>query len=278
MAAEEGSFSAAARALGTTQPTVGRQVAALEEELGVSLFERVGNRLEPTEAAVDLLEHARTMGKAANALSLAAAGQSASIDGTVRVTASQLISSFLLGPLVARLRKEHPGIVLELVATNAVQDLRRREADIAVRNAAPTHGDLIGKRLPDAVARAYAHPSYLQRFGGRLTPERLAEADFFGFENTGLMVQGLQALGVPVTLESFPVISDDHLVQWNLAKQGLGICFVMEEVGDADPEMVQVLPELPGLPIQMWLVTHRELRTSRRIRLVFDALGELLGP
>lgn len=277
--AEEGSYSAAARALGLTQPTVGRQIAALEEELGVALFERVGHGLEPTEAALELLEHARTMGRAANALSLAAAGQSSAIDGSVRITASQLISSYLLGPLVARVRRDHPGIRLELVATNAVQDLRRREADIAVRNAPPAHDDLIGRRLEDAVARPYARRGSLGAPGEPLTAETLARADFLGFEDVGRMVQGLNALGYPVTAANFPIVTDDHLVQWNLARQGLGICIVMEQVGDADPDMERVLPDLPGIPVQMWLVTHRELRTSRRIRLVFDALAEALtGP
>jgi len=275
--AEEGSYSAAARALGLTQPTVGRQVAALEDELGVALFERVGNGLEPTAAAVELLEHARTMGHAASALSLAAAGQSASVDGTVRITASQLITAYLLGPALARLRQEHPGIVLELVASNAVQDLTRREADIAVRNGSPDRGDLIGRRLPDAVGHAYAHRDYLARFDPPLTVDRLAEADFLGFDDTARMVEGLQAMGVPVTTDCFTVLTDDHLVQWSLARQGLGICLVMAAVGDADPEMVRV-PGVPAIPIPMWLVTHRELHTSRRIRLVFDALAEHLAP
>jgi len=277
VAAEEGSYSAAARALGLTQPTVGRQVAALEEELGVALFERVGIKLQPTDAALELLEHAREMGRAANALSLAAAGQSAAIDGTVRITASQLISAFLLPPVIAGVRKAHPGVRLELVASNAVRDLRRREADIAVRNGSPSNAELIGRRLPDALARPYVHRDYLASLPAPPTPDSLAGVDIFGFDDNPRMIEGLQALGYPVTAENIHVMSEDHLVQWQLARRGLGVCLVMEVVGDADPDMVPLLPELPAIPLPMWLLTHRELHTSRRIRLVFDAMAECLS-
>jgi DNA-binding transcriptional LysR family regulator len=278
VSAEEGSYSAASRALGLTQPTVGRQVAALERELGVALFERVGNLLEPTAAGLELLEHARAMGVAATGLSLAAAGRSAAVDGVVRVTASQLISAYLLGPVVERLRREHPGITLDLVASNDVRDLRRREADIAIRNRAPAHAELIGRRLPDSTARPYATPAYLASLGDPLTPELLAERGaFFGFDDPERMVEVLRAIGLPVTVASFPLVTADHLVQWTLARRGHGVCIAMTEVGDPDPDMVPALPALPGLPIPMWVVAHREVRTSRRIRIVFDAIVQALG-
>lgn len=276
--AEEGSFSAAARALGSTQPTVGRQVAALEQELGVALFERVGNTLQPTASGLELLEHARAMGVAANRLSLVAAGQSEAIDGVVRITASQLHTAHLLGPVVATLRARHPGITFELVASNAVRDLRRREADIALRNAAPSHAELIGRRLPDMVARPYATPGYLASLGDDPTAtEILSKATFFGFDDSPRLARTLQELGYPVSPANFAVQSEDHLVQWSLARQGLGVCVAVERVGDADPAMIRAGPSLPGLPLPLWLVTHRELHTSRRIRIVFDALADALG-
>ena len=139
--AEEGSFSAAARALRSTQPTVGRQVAGLEEELGVTLFERVGTRLELTVSGLELLEHVRAMGDAANRTSLVATGQSESVEGNVSITASEAIAAFLLPPILEKLRRSHPGITLELVISNEARDLHRREADIAIRNFEPEHPD-----------------------------------------------------------------------------------------------------------------------------------------
>ena len=277
--AEQGSFSAAARVLGTTQPTIGRQVAALEDELGVVLFERVGNGLELTSAGLDLVEHVRAMGEAANHIALVAAGQADAIDGTVCLTASELIAAYLLPPVIAGLRREHPGIELEIVASNSVRDLLRREADIAIRNVAPTHPDLVARSLGERRARPYASREYLSRIGNPRTPAALAEVgEFFGFDRSDMMLEVLRADGLPLTPASFPIVTSNHLVQWELAKRGAGICFVMEEVGDATPGMVRVLPELKPLPVPIWLVSHRELRTSRRIRLVFDALADALAP
>lgn len=275
--AEEGSFSAAARALGLSQPTVGRQVAALEEALGVVLFARTGTALELTEAGLAVAEHARAMGAAATRLSLAASGTSEALEGDVCVTASELIAAFLLPPVVAGLRRDHPGIRLEIVAANDVRDLLRREADIAVRNVAPTEPDLVGRRLGARRARMYATPEYLARIGPVTGPADLSGADFFAFDHSDLMVEGVRPLGLELTRANFPMISGSHLVQWELCKRGLGIGFFMEDVGDPAPEVVRVLPSLPTLPVPIWLVSHRELRTSRRIRVVFDRLAEVLA-
>jgi DNA-binding transcriptional LysR family regulator len=277
VAAEEGSFSAAARALGTTQPTVGRQVAALEEELGVTLFERVGTSLALTKSGIDLVEHVRAMSEAATRVSLAATGQSSSIVGSVCITASEAISAYLLPPIVKRLRREQPGIEIELVASNKARDLQRREADIAVRNFRVEQPDLIAQKLKDSRAHMYAAPSYLKQLGRVESANDLKRAELFAFDRTDLMIDGLRALGVEVTREQFPIVTENHLVQWELCKQGVGICIMMEEIGDAEPRVRRVLPSMAPLPIPMWLVCHRESRTSRRIRLVFDLLAEELA-
>lgn len=277
VAAEEGSFSAAGRALGIAQPTIGRQVAALEAELGVALFERIGNTLELTSAGLDLMEHVRAMSDAATRVSLAATGQSLSIDGSVCITASELIAAYILPPILGRLRLTHPGIEIEIVASNAARDLRRREADIAVRNFTSTQPELVARKIADRHARLYASPAYLARIGNPTSPSDLSRAEFFGFDRTDVMIKGLRAIGVDVSPKSFPIITDNHLVQWELCKQGVGICIVMDEVGDVEPRVRRVLPKLPPLPVPIWLATHQEVRTSRRIRVVFDLLAEELG-
>jgi DNA-binding transcriptional LysR family regulator len=274
--AEEGSFSAAARALSMAQPTVGRQVAALERELAVTLFERVGTSLELTATGLDLVEHVRVMGDAATRVSLSATGKSSAIVGSVSITASELVAAYLLPPIVGRLRVDYPGIELEIVASNQARDLQRREADIAIRNFRTSQPDLISRKIKDSNARMYATPGYLKRLGGLKSPKDLPKAELFAFDRTALMIDGLRALGVEVTREQFPIVTANHLVQWELCKHGVGICIVMEEVGDAEPRVQQVLPKLPPIPIPVWLVCHRELRTSRRIRLVFDRIAEEL--
>jgi len=277
VAAEEGSFSAAGRALKLAQPTVGRQVAALEEELGVTLFERVGTKLEPTQAGLALLDHLRVMADAASKVSLTSAGHAEALEGLVCITASQLISAYLLPPIVAKIRAAHPGIQLELEVSNTLRDLQRREADIAIRNTAPTQPELIGKNLGMRYGRLYATPEYLDRVGRPKGPDDLQRLEIFGFDHTSIMVDGLKHLGIHVSPSNFPIVTGDHLVQWRMTLAHIGACIAMEDVGEADPRVERVLDELPLFPVPMWLVTHRELRTNRRIRVVFDALAEALS-
>jgi DNA-binding transcriptional LysR family regulator len=274
--AEEGSLSAAARALGTTQPTVGRQVAALESELEIALFERVGTRLELTPTGLDLVEHVRMMADAAMRVSLAATGQSLSVEGTVCITASESVAAYLLPPIVAQLRLDHPGIELEIVASNEVRDLHRREADIAIRNVPAGQADLIARKVNDGRAFLYASPAYLERVGPVRSVPDLARVELFAFDRSDAMIDGLRAMGMELTRSQFPVVTGSHVVQWELCKQGVGVCVMMESVGDAEPLVQRVLEEV-ALPVPMWLVCHRELRTSRRIRLVFDRLAKELA-
>ncbi|WP_106094838.1 LysR family transcriptional regulator [Enhygromyxa salina] len=275
--AEEGSFSAAGRALNMSQPTIGRQVSALEQELDVILFERVGNALALTPTGIDLVEHVRAMGEAATRVSLTAAGQSLSLDGTVCISASQITATHTLPPIIAGLRAKHPGIEVEIVATNDPSDLSRREADIAIRSFRPTQPDLVARKVKDGFARLYGSPAYLEKIGNPTTAEALSQAQFLGFDRTDALMNGLNALGLSLTPSSFAVITDNQLVQWELTKQGVGISIMMEEVGDAEPCVRRALPDFPPITVPTWLTTHRELSTSRRLRVVFDLLLEGLG-
>ncbi len=276
--AEEGSLSAAARALGMTQPTLGRQVTALEEELDVVLFERVGRGLTLTASGLELLDHVRSMGDAAGRVSLVASGQAQSIEGTIAITASEVNSAFLLPSILGRLRRLHPGVELKIVASNSVRDLRRREADIALRNGRPTDPALVATRLRDTPARLYASRSYLERIGNPKTPKDLGDAAFIGFsDDGGRLMNGLNAMGFSLTPKNFPIHTESHLVLWELVKNGLGIGVIIDEVGDAEPRVERVFPALAPIPVPMWLVAHREVHTSRRVRMVFDLLVEQLG-
>ena len=275
--AEEGSLSAAARALGMTQPTLGRQVTALEEELSVVLFERVGLGLELTPTGLDLLEHVRSMGEAASRVSLTASGQSQNIEGTVCISASEVFSVFLLPPIIAKLHKLEPKISIEIIATNETSDLRKREADIALRNFRPTQPELIAKKIKDVSARLYATPGYLNSINNPTSANDLEQASFISFDNTGMLMNELNKRGMNLTKKNFPLLSENYLVHWELVKQGLGIGIMPEEIADADPLVQQVLPKLEAITFPIWLTTHRELNTSRRVRMVFDLLANELA-
>lgn len=274
--AEEGSLSAAARALGVAQPTLGRQVTALEEELGVVLFERVGHKLQLTPSGLELLEHVRAMGEAANRVALAASGQSQQLEGRVAITASEINAVYLLAPLIAPLRQLHPGIEIEIIASNTAQDLRRREADIALRNFRPTQPDLVATKVRESAAGLYAQRQYFEQLGQPTTSSDLEAICIIGFDTSELYEKTLRDLGLPVTRRNFRLLSESHLVQWELIKLGAGVGMVPVEVGDTEPSVVRVFEEI-AFPVPFWLTTHREVNTSLRVRTVFDYLATQLA-
>lgn len=275
--AEEGSLSAAARALGMAQPTLGRQVDALEKELGVILFERVGRGLTLTPGGLELLDHVRAMGEAANRMSLTSAGQSQSVEGKVVIAASEIYAAFLLPPILAKLRKAQPGIEIEIVVSTKASDLLRREADIAIRNFRPSEPDLMARKIRDVPARLYAAPAYLESLNNPQLPYDLRKADFISIDGSGMFLKGLNAMGFNLTERNFPILTENYLVMWELVKHGLGIGILDGSIGDAEPKVSRVLPDLAPLMFPIWLVAHRELNTSRRIRLVFDLLAKELA-
>lgn len=275
--AEEGSLSAAARALGSTQPTVGRQISALETDLGVTLFERAGRSLVMTGAARDLLEHVQAMGDAASRVSMVAAGQSEEVAGRVVITASDLLAAGYLPKVLRRLREEAPGIIVDIVASNRIENLTRRDADIAIRHVQPEQSDLIARRLPDATAGYYAATNYLDRYGRPETVAELEHHSFIGPRDTVQMLAFLTGQGVTVLPERFRANSDSAVVMWEMMRAGLGILVGPVEFAPDTTGIERVLPEAPPIRFPVWLATHRELRTSRRIRIVFDLLAEALA-
>jgi len=275
--AEEGSLSAAARALGMTQPTLGRQVAALEQELGVVLFERVANGLLLTPGGLELVEHVRAMGEAASHISLTASGQSQNIEGTICISASEVYAVYMLPPIIARLRRMEPKIGIEIVASNSASDLRRREADIALRNFRPTQPELLARKIKEVNARLYATPAYLEQIGRPHVAEDLQRASFISFDSSGMLINGLNALGLNLNKQNFPILTENYIAHWALVKQGLGIGIMPEEIGDSDQMVERALPDLKPIQFPIWLTTHRELKTSRRVRVVFDFLAAELA-
>lgn len=274
---EEGSLSAAARALNLSQSTLSRQVEALEQELGLVLFERVGKGFELTPSGLELREYVRLMGEAANHVSLSASGRSQSIEGKICIAASEIYAALVVPPILVRLKELEPRIDVEIVASNSASDLQRREADIAIRNFAPTQPDLIAKKIKSVSLRLYASQKYLDKIGNPRLPYDLGKADFINISHTGGFLKGLNALGLNLTERNFPFLTVNLLVMWELVKNGLGIGMIDEAIGNAEPSVTLVLPELQPIILPVWLVAHRELNTSRRVRLVFDLLAEELA-
>lgn len=275
--AQTASLSGAARQLGLTQPTLSRQVAALESSLSLLLFERVGRGLELTDAGRELLAHVRDMGAAADRAALTASAQRSDISGKVRITASDVFSTTFIPKMVVEVRKRAPGLTIEVVATNDISDLMRREADIAVRHMRPEEPDLVARLVREATGRFYAATSYLDRRGRPKTRADLATHDWVSFGDTDRMVDYMNGMDIPVTHDAFKVGSENGVVAWEMACAGLGVCPMDDVVGKQAAGMEAVLDGDLKVTFPIWLVTHREVHTSPRIRLVFDVLAEAIA-
>jgi DNA-binding transcriptional LysR family regulator len=237
------------------------------------LFERTGRGLLPTATALQLAESARAMEAGAHQLARSVSGAQAGVSGTVRITASQPVACVLLPPVLARMRQTLPEVQVELVASNEVTNLLRREADIALRMVRPSQASLVARRIGAVTLGAYAHRDYLRRKGVPRQPADLLQHELIGNDRHGDIPQGFAAMGYPVERQHFAFRTDDLMAYWAAVRAGLGIGFVGRYLARTDPEVVAVLPLLPLPELPIWLTVHREIRTSRRIRAVYDFLA-----
>lgn len=276
--AEEGTLSAAAKALGLTQPTLSRQVAALEAELNVTLFERLGQRLVLTDSGLELFERAKPMCESAQQFSLAASGHSQQLEGPVVISASQLDAVFRLPNVIAQLRQEEPGIDIEVVVTNEASNLKRREADIAIRNFRPEQPDLIAKKLGEENIWLYASKEYIKRFS--LVAETAIPSDLqiIGFERNKTLINQLSKQNWSLSKNNFKVVTQFQMMHLALCEKNLGLILFPEGMIDQHPSLERVFESSgPVMTLPVWLVCHQELRTSLRIRRVYDYIAQALS-
>lgn len=271
-----GSLSAAARQLGLTQPTLSRQVLALEADLGVALFERRGRKLVLTQTGLELLDHIRIMGDAADTLVLAASGRVQEIGGRVCISATDTFAAHILPEIVARIRREAPQITVAIVASNEISDLHRGEADIAIRHVRPDRPGLVGEHIRDSEAGFYASEDWVARNGLPKGPADLARAGLMGFDDPRFAGY-LRDIGIPIVTEDLRIVSESAVVIWEMVKRGMGVAVMMREVVERTPGVVNLLPDMAPIPVPIWLVTHQELQSSRRIRLVQTIVAEELA-
>ncbi|WP_300556023.1 LysR family transcriptional regulator [Limnohabitans sp. Rim8] len=273
-ALEHGSLMGAARATGVSQPTLGRHIAELEDQLKLVLFERTGRGLQPTAQALALAEAAHTMQDGAARFSRMASGSGQTVQGRVRLSASQPVACFLMPPILARMRQALPDVVVDLLVSNSVSNLLMREADMALRMVRPEQGSLVAQHIGQVALRACASQGYLQRKGTPLQPADLLAHDLITGDHNTEIEDGFAALGFPPSGLRYGLRTDDLIARWAAVQAGLGVGFVSEHLIDSDPTVQAILPmiELPVLPV--WLTVHRELRTSALIRAVFDFLAD----
>jgi len=276
--AQSGSLSKAARQLGQSQPTLGRQIKQIEQQLGVSLFARQPRGLNLTETGAALLPAAQRMAEAMRELSLIAAGREDALHGTVRVTCSEAVAHYLMPEIIATIRLAEPQISIELAPTDSTENLLFREADIAVRMYRSEQLDVITRHIGDLRIGVYAAHSYLDRHGKPATLEDLVKHDFVGYDKNEMILRGMHQIGWDVSRDFFAVRCDNQATYWELVRAGCGIGFGQCVVADDDPR-IQKLDlgiDIPSIPV--WLAAHEGLRQTPRIRRVWSMLETHLRP
>jgi len=276
--AETGSLSGAARQLGTSQPTLGRQIKAIESQLGAELFRRQPRGFALTQTGAELVAPAKAMQDAVRQIALSAAGQQARLEGTVRITASVATSAMHLPKIIAQIRKLEPEIAIELVPSNDTSNLLFREADIAIRMYRPTQLDLVTQHLGEIPLGVFAAKSYLEERGMPQNDANLLTHDFVGYDASNMIVDGFQQAGMDVDRDFFKTRCDDHIAYWELVRAGCGIGFTQADVGRADPQITEIDLGFPMPTLPIWLTAHEAMRQTPRVRRVWDLLEEGLKP
>lgn len=272
--AELGSLSKAAAQLKMSQSTLTRQIAAVEAQLGVPLFERTTRGMAPTEVARALLAPVQTMRRQVMTVGRIAQGHDDKPHGVVRITASESVAAYLLPRMLTELRQQQPHVDVVLLATDRVADLVEREADIAVRMVRPEQPELVARKVADLKIGVYAHVRYLARRGRPQQVQDLLDHDVIGFGDPEPLRKALAAGGLDASLLRLACLSNSHAVSWELVRAGLGIGFVAEPIGDATPDVERLLPNSGAPSFPVWLTVHQEVRSNARLRQVFDFLAE----
>lgn len=274
---KEGSLSGAARMLAITQPTAGRHIAALESALGLVLFTRSQTGLQATDAAVAIQDHAQAMENTASMIERTAASFSfhtAGLHGVVRVSASEIIGTEVLPPLIARIKEDYPQLTIELVLSNRMQDLLNREADIAVRMTTPVQEQLIARRLGRIEIGLHASHPYLARHGEPESIDALFTHALVGFDKmTPFILQALKHYP-QLNRETFTLRTDSDVAQLNLIRAGAGIGMCQVQLADFPVPLKRLMADFFAFYLDTWLVMHEDLRHSQACKTVFNILAE----
>ena len=273
---EAGSFSAAARLRRLTQPTLGRHIDQLERQLGAPLFLRSPRGLQPTDLALSFRPHLADMAAASLAAGRDASGVASGEGGVVRLAASELIGIEVLPGVLTRFRKKHPGVDVELALSNKIEDLTRRDADIAVRMQRPTQNSLVAKKVGELPIAFYAAAEYLEHAGTPTSFDELAKHDLIGFDRSMPDLINELSIGRPITRDLFALRSDNDVAQLAALRAGFGIGACQKQLGRRFG-LTPVMHDVFSFKLDVWICMHETLRTSPRMRLMFDHLGEELS-
>ncbi|MDH5548202.1 MAG: LysR family transcriptional regulator [Gammaproteobacteria bacterium] len=267
-----GSLSAAARELGVSQPTLSRDIQALESQTKLNLFKRSTQGLSLTEEGQRLVDAASQMDNAADSFHRQVSGMSEKLEGDVRISVNEIVGIYLLPPAIAAFRAQHPGVHIEIAITNQASSLNKREADIALRMFRPTQPDLVARRLPDMEMGFYAHRDYIAKHGDPTDLDSFKQHTIIGLDADTEFIDEAAKMGAHFSRNDFAIRTDHYLAQINLARSGAGIVGTHVELAKHWPELQRILEWIPLPPLEFWIVCHSDTQYNSRIKTMRDFL------
>ena len=268
-----GSLSGAARALGKTHSTIFRNIKAIEDKTGVRFFDGFDHGYVPTDAGRTAMIYAERVESEFHALGLEVLGLDAKLSGRVRITCPEAFASEHAPGLVARFVAMHPGIQIDVAPSHGALDLNRREAEIAIRATRAPPEQAFGRKICAFRFAVYSSPDYLAS-----APEQSLAAHRF------CLIEGTVNWLVPMVWKTRQEGEDRAVFQCrasravqNAAAEGLGLTILPCYVGDADPRLIRVSDPIEQLDLELWVLTHPDLRNTARIRSLMSFLYDELG-
>ena len=261
-----GSLSSAARTLGVSQPKLTRDIQSLEAQTKLNLFKRTTKGLQLTSSGKSLVDSAQKMNEYALMFNRKVQGSSMQLKGNVRISANEIIGLFVLPAAIAAFKQLHPAVSIEVLITNKVSSISKREADIALRMFRPSQVDLVAKRLPDMKLGFFAHELYIQQFGLLTGIEDFKKHTIIGYDESMEFIKGAAASGFQLKREDFKIRTDNLIMQINLAKNGAGIIVTHKKIMEKFEYMKELKTKI-SLPIMpFWIVCHTDTQYNVRIR------------
>ena len=269
-----GSLTGAARVLKTSAATVGRRIQALESRLGARLFDRRQTGYALTESGEAIRLKAEEVEEAVLSVEREAFGRDLRATGKVRVATAEDIATFIVAPELAEFRRSHPGIVLEMVSSWDVVNLTRREADVAIRTLRPTHGDFVIRQVGVWNCALYVAKTFARARRLAAPLNELPDIDVISWTEESRFRGGdwfeKHAPGAPVVFAA-----NSRHIQYAACKAGLGAAILPCVAADNDPDLIRLLPPERVRSVPLWLVAHRDLLRTARVRAVMDFLAEI---
>ncbi len=272
--AETGSLSAAARQLVVSQPTVGRHISDLEDKLEARLFERASHGYILTSAGRQILERIEEASATFRDVERQVKGLDKALSGLIRISATEGLGSYWLTPALSEFQTSYPNINFELLLNISLVNMRNREADIALRLANPRVSDLIGRRLGKIGFGLYGADRYFDRKGKPSNISDLVHHDFIGWQEGSGELDVSRALSRIATGGQMTLRSNTVAAQIAAVTQGMGLFLAPHYMVPQDGRFARLLPEDVDHKIDIWLLTHRDLVNTQRVRTLLNFMYE----